>query len=367
MRKNREVGQRVWTLLLLLAGTACVTAQTSSASSISFQGALTATNGQALPNGNYNLTFKFYDAPTGGTALATSNVPNVPVTGGLASTAIPVDPAWLRTDFGSYGPSRYLTVSLNAGSEMSPRVLLTAVPYAMSYSGYLLDLIGTNNVALRFLDGADPSGFWTLQTEAFANGNFGIIRRNPAPDLAKSLIITSNGNVGIGNFPSAKLDVNGTVLALKVGIGTSPSGNWKLDVAGDVRASGPNGIKATRIDCDGPSTVCPGNIPGGDNSYIRGLIVENLFVKNIYNWPIDQVCVGAGLASQSSQLSSISSGAQLSPVVSMASIQELNQKFETESALLRSALKDKDAELEALRESVAELKKVVSRLAAQTK
>ncbi len=61
----------------------------SSANSISFQGALTGANGQPLANANYSLTFKFYDVPTGGTALATSNVPNVPVTNGLASTSVP--------------------------------------------------------------------------------------------------------------------------------------------------------------------------------------------------------------------------------------------------------------------------------------
>ena len=32
----------------------------SSANSISFQGALTRRNGQPLPNGNYDLVFKFY-------------------------------------------------------------------------------------------------------------------------------------------------------------------------------------------------------------------------------------------------------------------------------------------------------------------
>ena len=61
----------------------------SSATSISFQGALTGADRQPLPDKNYNLTFKFYDVAAGGTALATSNVPNIPVTGGIASAPIP--------------------------------------------------------------------------------------------------------------------------------------------------------------------------------------------------------------------------------------------------------------------------------------
>src|SRR4051812_39992285 len=83
--------------LVILQGifTPCLTRpQSISATSISFQGALTGSNGQPLPNGPYNLTFKFYDVPTGGLALGTSNVPNVPVAGGIASTPIPVDAAW---------------------------------------------------------------------------------------------------------------------------------------------------------------------------------------------------------------------------------------------------------------------------------
>ena len=99
-----------------------------STTSISFQGALTGANGQPLANGNYNLTFKFYDVPTSGTALATSNVPNVLVTGGIASTPIPVAANWFD------GQTRYLGIAIagiNGGLELSPRVLVMAVPYAL--------------------------------------------------------------------------------------------------------------------------------------------------------------------------------------------------------------------------------------------
>jgi Chaperone of endosialidase len=112
-------------LLFILIAVNVGQAQSSSANSISFQGALIGAGGQPLVNGNYNLTFKFYDVPTGGTALATSNVPNVPVAGGLASTPIPVDAAWFNSQ------TRYLGIAINGGAELSPRVLITAMPYAM--------------------------------------------------------------------------------------------------------------------------------------------------------------------------------------------------------------------------------------------
>jgi len=125
-------------LLTLMAGS-IGRAQPSSANTISFQGALTGAGGQPLANGNYNLTFKFYDVLTNGTALATSNVPNVPVTGGLASTLIPVDAALFN------GQTRYLGIAITNGQELTPRVLITTVPYA-TYSqatrGLFVDPIG---------------------------------------------------------------------------------------------------------------------------------------------------------------------------------------------------------------------------------
>ena len=104
--------------------------QPSSMNSISFQGALNGPNGQPLPNGSYNFTFKFYDLPAGGAVLGIVTVPNVPVSSGLASTAIPVDPAWFT------GQTRYLGVSPEGGTELTPRIQITAVPYALNTASF---------------------------------------------------------------------------------------------------------------------------------------------------------------------------------------------------------------------------------------
>jgi hypothetical protein len=110
----------------------------SSATSISFQGVLSGTNGQPLPNGSYTLTFQFWDHPTGTAASnrvgSAVTVPDVAVTGGVASTAIPVQPDWFD------GRTRYLGIAVqgvNGGQELLPRVLVTAVPYAVTASSLL--------------------------------------------------------------------------------------------------------------------------------------------------------------------------------------------------------------------------------------
>lgn len=131
----------------------------SSATSISFQGVLNGANGQPLPNGSYTLRFQFWDHPT---STAASNrvgsavtVPGVTVNGGVASTAIPVQPDWFD------GQTRYLGTSVqgvNGGQELAPRVLVTAVPYAVtarnldSSGAVFADLFKANRTGGR-LDG----------------------------------------------------------------------------------------------------------------------------------------------------------------------------------------------------------------------
>lgn len=219
-------------LALFLATMGDLHAQPSSASSISFQGALNGPDAQALPNGSYSLTFRFYTNSTTLNVLGVTNVAGVAVANGLASTLIPVDPVWFRN-------ATHLGVTINGAPELLPRVPITAVPSAMYFKGPRIDMQGSNNLAIVFNEGNDPSGNWTLQSEAFANGNFGIIRRDPGPELVKSFIITPQGNVGIGTLPGVKLDVLGTIQTTRIdlrapNLGISfyesldPAGNWAL-------------------------------------------------------------------------------------------------------------------------------------------
>jgi len=194
--------------LCLLASTPSALAQPSSANSISFQGALMGAGGQPLPNGNYNLTFKFYTNATTPTALATSNVPNVPVSGGLASTPIPMEASWFNN-----GQTRFLGMAINGGAELSPRVLITSVPYAVAANSLVGPVVYLNSESVIFnsTEVADPeAGFWSLQPHAFFAGQFGIVRYHPSADVTRSLVIGPNGNVGIGvDRAEATLDVAG--------------------------------------------------------------------------------------------------------------------------------------------------------------
>jgi hypothetical protein len=104
---------------------------------VSFQGKLVdpATN---LPkNGSFDMTFKLYSVPTGGTALYTETQTGVTVSNGvfaveLGSTAV------LSPDLFS-GASVYLGVTVSPDAEMTPRQHLVMAPYAFTAAQLVSD------------------------------------------------------------------------------------------------------------------------------------------------------------------------------------------------------------------------------------
>ena len=105
--------------------------------SISFQARLTDDQGDPLPNGPYTLDFFFYDVEVAGTPIG--EILNVPVTvsggNGVVTKALDIDPAWFAS------APRYLGMTVDdtdddpQGDELMPRILMTAVPFAVSAGG----------------------------------------------------------------------------------------------------------------------------------------------------------------------------------------------------------------------------------------
>jgi len=93
---------------------------------MSYQGVLADTSANAVADGNYNLTFRIYDVASGGTELwmETQTIPVVDgifnaILGSTTSLNLPFDqPYWLG-------------VSVEGGTELSPRIELTSVPYSL--------------------------------------------------------------------------------------------------------------------------------------------------------------------------------------------------------------------------------------------
>lgn len=209
--------QRILSTLLSLLFASLTAIAQSSATSISFQGLLNGADDKPLPNGNYNLAFRFWDAPApGGNAVGSPlAVQNVPVTSGVASASLPVDAAWFD------GSPRYLGISINGGTQLLPRVFITAMPYALraqSLSGYAqtlqaLELRRTNATPYLYFTRSwlpvDQDYDYRIYSDVDGSDPRLVIRSDQAKDC---IVIRRNGNVGIGGgYPEDTLDVNGTV------------------------------------------------------------------------------------------------------------------------------------------------------------
>ena len=107
------------TLFLVFLSSIALNAQTSA---FSYQGKLS--DAGAAANGNYNLTFNLFAASTGGTALATQNVPNATVTNGVFTVSLNFGAALFD------GSDRYIEVAVGT-TVLRPRPQILSSPYAV--------------------------------------------------------------------------------------------------------------------------------------------------------------------------------------------------------------------------------------------
>ncbi|OQX89047.1 MAG: hypothetical protein B6D65_05010, partial [candidate division Zixibacteria bacterium 4484_93] len=94
---------------------------------ISFQGRLTTATGDTI-TGNHDITFKLYDASS--TELWSETHSAVPIVAGLYNVMLGSEtPFPAAVDFSE---QYYLGVTLDGGTEMTPRYELGASPYALN-------------------------------------------------------------------------------------------------------------------------------------------------------------------------------------------------------------------------------------------
>ncbi len=178
---------------------------------INFYGTLKDTSENPL-TGTYDMVFRFYDAPTGGTLLDTSthtsgNGNPVTVTNGEFSVVLGsgTGNALDGIDFSSN--SIYVGLTIGADSEMSPRERLAAVPYAFNsdkVDGYdAVDLLRGN--ASGTISASETSTLLTI-TQAGSGDILNLIDGS-----TEVFTVLDGGNVGIGSSsPSTRLSVAGS-------------------------------------------------------------------------------------------------------------------------------------------------------------
>ncbi len=222
---------------------------------LSIQGILKKSNGVAVEDGTYNITFKLYTAPSGGTALWTETQSGIEVTSGIYSTILG-NTTTLNVPFNQL---YYLGVTIGS-SEMTPRIQLTSAPYALS-------LIGTSN---QF-----PSSGLVLADSIKVLGS--VLARGGAPGLngANRNGYAFSGNSGdkdSGLFSTSDGKVslyvnNAEVLAATPG-NIAITGNTAI--SGSVSTTNltlPNGGKVTYNGISDWRLVVDDNLTGGANGW----------------------------------------------------------------------------------------------------
>lgn len=141
-------------------------ASAATSSTLNFQARLMGANGSIVPDGNYNIEFKLYNTKdSGGTSQGNCSGSCVWTETRTGSNTVAVSNGYFAIQLGSVSPfgnginwDQELWLTMNIGGtsvtpnwdgEMSPRLKLTAVPYAFS-AGQLTNQSGENRSTLGF-------------------------------------------------------------------------------------------------------------------------------------------------------------------------------------------------------------------------
>ena len=295
-----------WKTILLTGLLSLLTAGTSFAQQMNYQGRLTDASGNAVPDAQYSITFNIFSAATGGTALwGPQGIQADTVQGRFNVILGPTDTS-SRSIVNAFTSSsaRYLQITFQ-GNAILPRQPILSAPSAFNAAqadyatvagavgnggSSVINIlngkvgIGTSSPATTLhvssasdtelsLQSTANNRRWTLQASAGADGvgqggTFQIVDRTA---VAARLVIGTTGNVGIGvSTPTAALEVAGTVKATSLDV-RSPSGPATLIVGNldngaadnEIRFQSGYGFLANTNDITSSITISPDNTSGG--------------------------------------------------------------------------------------------------------
>lgn len=215
---------------------------------ISYQGILTNASGTLVPDGNYNLTFKLYDAASAGTTLwiesqtaaVSKGIFNVEL-GNVTPLTLPFDkPYWMG-------------IAVGGGAELSPRTQLTAA----AYSFRAVNTDSVNGIAAGGdLSGAYPNpaiSLGAITGNKIASGqvvkSINTLKDSVTLAAGSNVLITPSGNTL--TISAAGSGGGGTITGVTAGTGLTGGGN-----AGTVTLGISNGgVGATQLAANSVATT----------------------------------------------------------------------------------------------------------------
>ena len=151
---------------------------------LNYQGVLKDSAGNPI-TGTRAMTFRLYDAATGGTLLWNETQPSVSVNNGLFSVLLGSVTPLSPSNFS--GPNRWLGVTVASDPEMTPRQRIASAAYALSLSSQTAVV----RVLLNICGGA-CAGYHTLNTWFNIGASYGHSVSNGDP---ATFTTTTNGSV----------------------------------------------------------------------------------------------------------------------------------------------------------------------------
>ncbi len=126
---------------------------------INYQGMLADGSGQPVPDGAYQITFRIYTAPSGGTQLWTSGAQSITLSGGRFSYLLGSN-MYLPVHLFESDTVRYLGITVGTDPEIVPRTRLVTVPYSFQSkyadtSGYAVFVVDGSVTDASIAAGAD--------------------------------------------------------------------------------------------------------------------------------------------------------------------------------------------------------------------
>jgi len=185
------------------------------AASLSVQGVLTRSDGTAVDDGTYSVSFKLFDAPNGGNQVHSESI-DVETIGGVYSVILGANPNSPLT--ASFNTIYYLSVTVGS-SELTPRPRLTHAPYAMSLIGQnntfpstgaviadAINIAGTSSAVSMKANGGAPTAGVTVNGFSFKNGTGG--------DADGGLFSIGDNNVGLYANATKALEASGAGVSI---------------------------------------------------------------------------------------------------------------------------------------------------------
>jgi hypothetical protein len=175
---------------------------------ISFQGVLKDSTGSPI-NGTRNMTFVIYDAATGGSDLWSETQTSVSIEAGIYNVQLGKNTALSSSYF--TGDTRYLGISINGGSELTPRVMMLTVPFAYR------------------ADTADSAAHATYaDTAGSAGGGINFVRLGPSSQQVtdESNAVWVSGDIFGVSAEGSTYGVYGTAHYGVYGLGSGKSPNY---------------------------------------------------------------------------------------------------------------------------------------------